>query len=354
MVLEHALYQNQSDFLTNLRSVRHSIQLTLKVLANMMIVTGAAGFIGSHLVDRLLAADHRVLGIDNFARGLRGNLARALANPAFQLVEADLDDTNSVLANVDPAIAALSKAVDTIWHMAANSDIAAGVADPTVDLRDTFMTTFETLGLMSRHGIKRIVFASTSAVYGETKEIMHERFGPLLPISSYGAMKLAAEAAISAATESTLDRAWICRFPNVIGSRGTHGIIYDLVNKLRVRTDELEVLGDGLQQKPYLHVTELIDAMMFIRANAPDKRALYNIGPEDAGAEVRYIAQAVLDAAQLPTLIRYTGGDRGWVGDVPRFEYSVDKLAALGWRPTSASTDAVVLAAQEIVAERGL
>jgi UDP-glucose 4-epimerase len=317
----------------------------------MMIVTGAAGFIGSHLVDRLLAEGHSVLGIDNFLRGLRGNLDQAMANPRFQLVEADLDDAGSIRANVDPAI---SEPVDTVWHMAANSDIAAGVADPGVDLRDTFMTTFETLNLMKRHGMKRIVFASTSAVYGETKEVMHERFGPLLPISSYGAMKLAAEATISAAAESHLDRASICRFPNVIGSRGTHGIIYDLVNKLKARQDEMEVLGDGTQQKPYLHVSELIDAMMFIHATSPEKRALYNIGPEDAGAEVKFIAQAVLDAANLPTPIRYTGGDRGWVGDVPRFEYSVEKLAALGWRPSSASTDAVIRAAHEIVAERGL
>jgi UDP-glucose 4-epimerase len=320
----------------------------------MMIVTGAAGFIGSHLVDRLLAGGHKVLGIDNFLRGLPENLAQARAHPGFRLIEADLDNVDSVCKHVDPVIAQLDEPINTVWHMAANSDIAAGVADPGVDLRDTFMTTFETLNLMRRHGMKRIVFASTSAVYGETREIMHEGFGPLLPISSYGAMKLSAEAAISAAAELHLDQIWICRFPNVIGSRGTHGIIYDLVNKLKVRQDEMEVLGDGTQQKPYLHVTELVDAMMFIQANAPDKRALYNIGPEDSGAEVKFIAQAVLDAAKLPTSIRYTGGDRGWVGDVPRFEYSVDKLAALGWRPASASTDAVVRAAAEIVAERGL
>lgn len=320
----------------------------------MMVVTGAAGFIGSHLADSLLKAGHRVIGIDNFVRGVPGNLASANADPRFSLVAADLDSAESVMANVDPVIEGLGEPIDTVWHMAANSDIAAGVTDPSVDLRDTFMTTYETLNLMRRHGMTNIVFASTSAVYGESKEVLRETLGPLLPISSYGAMKLAAEAVISAAVESNLERAWICRFPNVIGSRGTHGVIYDLANKLLKRKDELEVLGDGSQCKPYLHVSELVDAMMFIRANAPEKRAVYNIGPEDSGAPVNFIAETVLQAAALPTQIRYTGGDRGWVGDVPRFEYSIEKLVDLGWRPVASSRDAVIRAAQEIVRERGL
>lgn len=320
----------------------------------MMIVTGAAGFIGSHLVDQLLAAGHGVIGIDNFARGTRQNLNQALTHPGFQLIEAALDDAEAVVAHVDPILANITSTVDTVWHMAANSDIAAGVSDPRVDLRDTFMTTFETLALMRRRGFRRIVFASTSAVYGETEEVLRENLGPLLPISSYGAMKLAAEAAISAAVETHLDSAFICRFPNVIGSRGTHGVIYDLVGKLLKRTDRMEVLGDGSQQKPYLHVNELISAMFFIRANATDRRAIYNIGPEDSGAEVSFIAKAVLEAAKLPTPIRYTGGDRGWVGDVPRFKYSVEKLGQLGWRPERSSREAVLRAATEIVKERGL
>lgn len=320
----------------------------------MMIVTGVAGFIGSHLADALLKAGHRVIGIDNFVRGVPANLSVANGDDRFRLIAADLDNAASILSNVDPVIEALDKPIDTVWHMAANSDIAAGVTDPSVDLRDTFLTTYETLNLMRRHAMKKIVFASTSAVYGESKEVLRETLGPLLPISSYGAMKLAAEAAISAAVESSLERAWICRFPNVIGSRGTHGVIYDLVNKLLNRKDELEVLGDGTQCKPYLHVSELVDAMMFIRATAPEKRAVYNIGPEDSGASVKFIAETVLQTAALPTPIRYTGGDRGWVGDVPRFEYSIDKLIELGWRPASSSRDAVMLAAREIVKERGL
>lgn len=320
----------------------------------MVIITGAAGFIGSHLVDRLLADGHRVIGIDNFVRGSRDNIAEALADSRFTLIEADLADPDQVANVVEPMLHDAADAEATVWHLAANSDIAAGVTDPQVDLRDTFLTTVNMLALMRRQGLRKLVFASTSAVYGETDAILAEDFGPLLPISSYGAMKLASEAAISAAAEAYLDQVWLCRFPNVIGGRSTHGVIYDLVGKLLKATNQLEVLGDGTQCKPYLHVAELVDAMIFIRSRAGDKRALYNIGPEDDGANVRYIAEAVIAACGRDVEIHYTGGDRGWVGDVPRVKYSVDKLAGLGWRPASTSEKAVDLAVTQIFKERGV
>jgi UDP-glucose 4-epimerase len=243
-------------------------------------------------------------------------------------------------------------APQTVWHLAANSDIPAGVADPNVDLRDTFLTTYNVLNFMRRCKIEGIAFASTSAVYGEHKERLVETLGPLLPISNYGAMKLASEGAISAAVESVLKRACIFRFPNVVGSRGTHGVIYDLICKLMGRPNTLEVLGDGRQRKPYLHVSELVDAMLFIWDNAREKVALYNIGPEDDGAEVSYIAQTVVEVSGRNTPLHFTGGDRGWVGDVPRFRYSVEKLARLGWRPKMKSADAVRRAAGELALER--
>ena len=141
--------------------------------------------------------------------------------------------------------------ISCVWHLAANSDIAAGVADPSIDLRDTFLTTFHTLQIMREFDIPRIVFASTSAIYGSHSGLLVEETGPLFPISSYGAMKLASEASISASVESCLQQAWICRFPNVIGPRATHGIIYDLLRKLAKSPQDLEVLGDGTQQKPF-------------------------------------------------------------------------------------------------------
>lgn len=316
-----------------------------------VLVTGAAGFIGSHLVDRLLANGHEVIGADNLCRGNRANLAVALRDSRFQLVEVDLADEDAADRALGPVLAARGGAVNTVWHMAANSDIAAGVADPRVDLRDTFLTSFNTLGLMRRYGIAGIAFASSSAVYGESDTPLSEDHGPLLPISSYGAMKLASEGAISAALQPPVERAAIFRFPNVVGPRATHGVIYDLVGKLRLRGDELEVLGDGKQCKPYLHVSELIEAMMFIWNNAEEPVALYNIGPEDSGAEVAFIADAVIEATGTAARIRYTGGARGWAGDVPNFSYDVSKLSRLGWRPRHSSRDAIRRAVAEIVAE---
>lgn len=317
-----------------------------------MIVTGAAGFIGSHLCDRLLERGHSVLGIDNFSRGVQENLKKAAGNSRFYLVTCDLADETAVRSTVDPLL--MNSVPTAVWHMAANSDIPAGLADPAVDLRDTFLTTYNVLGVMRRRGIRQIAFASTSAVYGEHREKLVETLGPLLPISNYGAMKLASEAAISASTESHFERACIFRFPNVVGDRGTHGVIYDLLGKLINRPNTLEVLGNGTQKKPYLHVSELVDAMLFIWDNADERRALYNIGPHDDGVEVSYIAQTVADIADMGVPLHYTGGDRGWVGDVPRFFYSVEKLSKLGWRPKLSSEEAVRRAVEELAAERGM
>jgi UDP-glucose 4-epimerase len=315
-----------------------------------VLVTGAAGFIGSHLVDRLLDLGHSVLGVDNLSRGRLTHLSRALASPRFRFVRADAADLASFHAAVDLDAGRLT----TVWHMAANSDIPAGIADPAIDFRDTFLTTLNTLTLMRRLRIPRIAFASTSAVYGELGEVLSESSGPLLPISNYGAMKLAAEAAISAAVENGIERAWIFRFPNVVGPRATHGILHDLLNKIRAGGPDLEVLGDGTQKKAYLHSSGLIDAMLHVVGNAPERRALYMIGPDDDGVLVRDIAAIVVGVAMPGLPIRYTGGDRGWPGDVPRFRYDVSKLAALGWSTPSPSRQAVERAAREIHAEQSL
>ncbi len=313
------------------------------------LVTGAAGFIGSHLVDILLGRGYSVIGVDNLSRGTRANLSAA-AGRDFRLVVADLGDQAGV-ATVQSA--ASGRKIDVVWHMAANSDIPAGVADPRIDLKDTFETTFNTLEIARRLGIGKFAFASTSAIYGMIDGPIAEDSGPLLPISNYGAFKLASEAIISAAVEAGLAQALIFRFPNVVGTRATHGVIYDLLHKLRKSTDELEVLGDGNQQKPYLHVAELLDAMLYIHDRAAKKIEVYNIGPEDQGTTVRAIAEGVLAVTGIPAKIRYTGGDRGWVGDVPRFEYSTRKLAQFGWRPKSSSADAIRKATRELASEHG-
>ena len=244
-----------------------------------------------------------------------------------------------------------AQGVNRVWHLAANSDIRAGGADPEVDLRDTFLTTFNTLRLMREMKIPQIAFASTSAIYGVLPGLMQEDMGPLFPISNYGAMKLASEACISAALEAWLQRAWFFRFPNVVGSRSTHGVIYDFVQKLKANPAELEVLGDGTQEKPYFHVADLLDAMLFIVGRAEDKLNYFNIGTADTLSTVRYIAETVIKRQSPGAKIRYTGGNKGWVGDVPKFNYSIEKLQRLGWSPRLSSNAAVDRAVEEIVSE---
>lgn len=310
-----------------------------------VLVTGAAGFIGSHLTDRLLENGLTVVGTDNLSRGTRSNLSDALSHPRFQFLEADLSN----LATIREILSQFP--IDTVWHMVANSDIGAGVVDPSVDFRDTFLTTFHLLLAMREAQIRRIAFPSTSAVYGVHSDVLTENTGPLFPISSYGAMKLASEGIISAAVESHLERAWIFRFPNVVGPRATHGIIFDLLNRLKSDPPELEVFGDGTQQKPYLHVSELVEAMLIIHDRTRDPLNYFMIGPDDEGTTVRNIAEAVIRVAAPSTAIHFTGGSRGWVGDVPKFRYSIEKLKRLGWSPRLTSLEAIEQAIPEIYSE---
>jgi UDP-glucose 4-epimerase len=312
-----------------------------------VLVTGAAGLIGVNLVRRLLASGERVVGLDNLCRGVRSNLQTVEANPAFEFEQVDLDDLSayrSALARVHHATP-----VTEVWHLAANSDIPAGVSDPAVDLRDTFMTTYNTLVLMAEFGIRRLAFASSSAVYGDLGDrALTEDAGPLFPISNYGAMKLASEAAISAATESGLEQVWIFRFPNVVGVPATHGVILDFVRKLQQSPACLEVLGNGTQQKSYLHVDELVDAMLFIRHKTDARLNYFNVGTDDRGVTVRSIAERVVAQVSPSAGIKYGSADRGWVGDVPKFHYSIAKLEQLGWRPRFSSAEAVALAVEQI------
>jgi len=313
------------------------------------LITGAAGFIGSQLADALLADGDEVGGTDDFYLGKPAHLASAKTQPAFRFAEADVSDGSAATA----AFRAVGdgRAPDIVWHLAANSDIAAGVADPSIDFRRTLQTTFATIEAAKAIGARAVAFASTSAVYGEADRPLTEDLGPLLPISNYGAAKLAGEALLSAAAEAHLERIWIFRFPNVVGPRATHGALYDFARRLACRPPALRVLGDGTQTKPYLHVSELIQAMRHIVANAAERRNVFNIGPEGPGSRVSFMAETMIARMAPGTPIAYTGGDRGWVGDVPRFSYATERLAKLGWRPKLSSDEAVRRAADELALE---
>ena len=315
-----------------------------------VFITGVAGFIGCNLAGALLRDGATVAGFDNLCRGSIRNLEPILNHPNFTFETVELSD----LEAYGRALRSLHARhpITEIWHLAANSDIPAGVADPNVDFRDTFMTTLNSLLLMKDLGIGTIAFASSSAIYGDLgNRTLTEDIGPLFPISNYGAMKLSSEAAISAALESHLQSAFLFRFPNVIGVPATHGVIQDFIRKLKATPDNLDVLGDGTQQKSYLHVDELIDAMLHIRNKAPDRLNYYNIGAADDGVTVKFIAETVVERVAPQARITYGQGNKGWVGDVPKFSYSIDKLTSLGWRPHLGSAQAIRKAVDQIAAQ---
>jgi UDP-glucose 4-epimerase len=309
-----------------------------------ILVTGGAGFIGSHLCDRLLDRKDKVWCADNLRLGRRRNIADLETSPDFHFVELDLLDK----ANLMALFADIG--FDAVFHLAANSDIAAGTTDFQLDLELNQLTTVFVLEAMKTHGVTRLFFASTSAIFGETDALLNEDFTPLQPISFYGASKLAAEAYISVFAHTFGGRAVVLRFPNVVGERATHGVIFDFLHKLERDRSKLEVLGDGKQSKPYLYVQDLIDAVLIAWDKAVGPFSVYHAAGV-GNTSVREIAEIVVAAAgRADTRIIFTGGDRGWPGDVPRFRYDTSRLQALGWQPRRRSTDAVYHAVERILA----
>lgn len=305
-----------------------------------ILITGGAGFIGSHLDDALIAKGHQLTIVDNLVLGRKENIAHLAGNPNFRFIEADLLDMVRM-----HEIFAEGK-FDMVYHLAANSDIQKGGKDPLVDYQLTFNTTFNVLQLLKEFEIKKFFFASTSAIYGETYDVLNEDYGPLKPVSNYGAGKLASEAFISAFSSTYDIQTWITRFPNVVGERFTHGVIYDFIKKLRNNPKELEVLGNGEQCKPYVYVKDLVEAILYVIDHASEKYNVYMIG-SDTRTKVKEIAAIVIEEMGLNAKIRYTGGDRGWVGDVPEFRYDLTKINQLGWTAPHNSNESVRLAIQK-------
>jgi UDP-glucose 4-epimerase len=307
-----------------------------------VLLAGGAGFIGSHLADALVERGHEVVAVDNLSLGREDNIAHLRNQPGFRFQRLELLD--------DEELRRLFAATrfDAVFHLAANSDIARSHRDPDVDRDNTFATTYALLRAMKEHGARQLIFASTSAVYGELSGALSEERGPLHPVSHYGAAKLASEAFISSFTANYGLRTWIVRFPNVVGGRATHGVIHDFIAKLRRRPDVLEVLGDGRQNKPYLHVRDLVAAILLIWDRAGQGVNVFNVGV-DSRTTVKRIAEMVLEEMGLAAAIRYSGGERGWVGDVPEFHYQLDRIHVLGWRARLSSDEAVRMAIREIL-----
>lgn len=326
----------------------NQLSCQIEVKRMHVLITGVAGFVGVNLAKTLLGMGSRVCGVDNLSRGCIENMSDLLSDPMFSFKELDLCETDKLLQACKDFQA--TESITEVWHLAANSDILAGIEDASVDLRDTFMSTHSVIEVMKLLGIKYLAFSSSSAVYGDHGiNALCEDTSSLLPISNYGAMKLASEAAISAAVESHFNQAWIFRFPNVVGVPATHGVIFDFVRKLQLNPGELRVLGDGSQKKSYLHVDELVEGMLFLRLHATEKRAIYNIGAADEGVTVKFIAEQTVDALGLTADIKFGEGNKGWVGDVPRFVYSTDKLKKVGWCPKLNSSQAVKKAITQVI-----
>ena len=308
------------------------------------VVTGGAGFIGSHLVDALVARGDRVTVIDSLAAGLKTNIASHLEKNRVDLVVTDL---------LSDGWQEGFEGADRIYHLAADPDVRQSALSPAGPVNNNILATFRVLEAMRFHQVPEIVFTSTSTVYGDATVIpTPEEYAPLEPVSVYGASKLACEALISAYCHSFSTRAWNFRFANIIGSRSGHGVIIDFVTKLKNNPRELEILGDGKQIKSYLDVQECVDAMLFVVDHAGAKVNTLNIGSED-WIDVKTIADIVAGEMRCSgARYRFTGGERGWVGDVPRMQLSLSRIKALGWRPQRGSEESVRMAVKAILAEQ--
>lgn len=311
------------------------------------MVIGGAGFIGSHLCDALLARGDEVICVDNYSLGLIENISHLNDNKRFRCKKADVSDYEELKIVFEDA------RPDYVFHLAANSDIQASVNNPEIEYKNTYTTTFQILSCMREYGVKNLFFASTSAVYGDKRgEILDEKTSNLAPISYYGAAKLGSEALISAFSYMNDLNSLVFRFPNVIGPRLTHGVIYDFIKKLSEDKDKLKILGDGKQTKSYIYVTDLIDAI--IQFLETEKGVtLYNVGV-DGATSVTSIADIVCEEMKLSTVkYEYTGGESGWKGDVPRFEYCIDKIHRAGWKAKYNSDEAVRKTVKSVLEEKG-
>ncbi len=309
-----------------------------------ILVTGGAGFIGSHIVDKLVQEGHTVKVYDNLSSGKMEFIEHHFEKQNFEFIKADLLDFETLKKEIAE--------MDVVFHIAANPDVKLGAKDTKVHFEQNALATYNLLEAMRINDVKDIVFTSTSTVYGEANIIpTPEDYGPLIPISLYGASKLAAEAFIMSYAHTFGIRAVIYRFANIVGPRSTHGVIYDFIMKLKKDPTKLEILGDGTQTKSYLYIDDCVDAILFGYRHRKNDVEIFNIGSED-WINVRKIADIVVEEMGLTGVkYQFTGGKRGWKGDVPKMLLSIEKIKSYGWKPQHNSEDSVRLTARHLIKE---
>ena len=300
------------------------------------LVVGGAGFIGSHVVARLLAAPdtERVRVYDNLASGSREHLAHSADDKRLDMVVADVKDLDLLTAAAEGA--------DAAFHFAANPDIAAAATQPDIDFWEGTYLAQNVLEAMRRSGVRRLIYASGSGVYGDLgARNVDEDFGPLLPISTYGASKLGCEALISSYCHMFDLSASAFRFANVVGPRQTHGVTFDFVRRLLADPSHLHILGNGTQSKSYIHVEDVIDAMLLMLGRAEPGFGVFNVGTDEyiTVTEIAELVVEVLGLSNVP--FEYSGGDRGWKGDVPVVRFDSSRIVGRGWRKRYSTREAL-------------
>ena len=311
------------------------------------LVTGGAGFIGSHLIDALIASGYKVRVIDNLSSGKLEFIKTHMESGSLEFQKGDLTSL--------PDVKIATKDIDCVFHLAANPDIRLGTRVTDTDLKQGTIATYNLLESMRINDVKKIVFASSSVVYGEDAPLpTPESYGPCLPISLYGASKLACEGLITSWAGTFDFQAWIFRFANIIGERGTHGVIFDFIHKLKNDNSRLEVLGNGLQEKSYMEVKECVNAILHVYNTQNNQINLFNLGSHDT-CSVKRIAEIVTEETGYKgAKIEYTGGSRGWAGDIPRARLGIEKMLSTGYAVEYTSEDAVRHTARSLIKEIGL
>ncbi|RDJ32176.1 MAG: NAD-dependent epimerase/dehydratase family protein [Crenarchaeota archaeon] len=312
-----------------------------------VVITGGAGFIGSHLAEKILHHDNEVTVIDNFATGSKDNLVNCLNNSKFSYLNQDLKNIDKINEIISDAL--------SVFHLAAHPEVRTGFENPSLAYKENIENTYFLLENIRKSNVKKLIFASSSVVYGEPSIIpTKENYGPLLPISAYGGSKLACEGLISSYCNNYGIKAAIIRLANVIGSRSRHGVIWDFINKLKINKEILDVLGDGSQSKSYVHVSDCVDGFLTAIQKSNENVGIYNIGNIDK-TDVMTIANIVCQKMNLGDVkIVPNGGTkdgRGWIGDVKEMQLDVSKIQELGWKAKFSSTESVELAVKELLSE---